>query len=123
MSARLQARGQALASLDLPAGLPRDDAARRIGAALRRLVQDLPPPGTLVAAGGETLRGLCLALGAASLEVRGRLLPGVPVSVLRGGSWDGVTVVSKSGAFGHPTLLRDLLQNPASLPELERTPP
>jgi hypothetical protein len=26
-----------------------------------------------------------------------------------GGRWNGVTVVSKSGAFGHPHLLRDLL--------------
>jgi hypothetical protein len=29
--------------------------------------------------------------------------------VMRGGRWDGVIVVSKSGAFGHPTLLRELL--------------
>lgn len=119
VAARLQASGRVLASVDLPAGLPRTGAAQRIGAAFGRLVRDLPPPGTLLAAGGETLRGLCLALGATSLEVRGRLLPGVPVSTLRGGRWDGVTVVSKSGAFGHPTLLRDLLRRP----ELERTAP
>ena len=123
VSARLQASGQAVASLDLPLGLSRGDAARRIGAALHRLVQGLTPPGTLVAAGGETLRGLCISLRATSLEVQGRLLPGVAVSVLRGGAWDGVTVVSKSGAFGHPTLLRDLLRDPATLPKLERTAP
>ena len=50
-----------------------------------------------------------MSLGAASLEVQGRILPGLPRSVLRGGLWDGVTVVSKSGAFGPPHLLRDLL--------------
>ena len=65
---------------------------------------------------GETLRGLCMALGATSLEVQGSIMPGVPVSRLRGGRWDGVTVVSKSGAFGHSTLLRDLLR----IPDLER---
>ena len=57
------------------------------------------------------LRGLCLSLGARSLEVQGRIVPGLPRSVLRGGVWDGVTVVSKSGAFGTPTLLRDLLRS------------
>jgi uncharacterized protein YgbK (DUF1537 family) len=80
----------------------------------------LEPPGTLVAAGGETLRGLCVALGAQCLEVQGSIQPGLPRSILRGGRWDGVTVVSKSGAFGSPGLLRDLLgTNPD--PSNERT--
>lgn len=109
ISAHLRTRGRVLASLDLAAGLARDEAARRIGSELGSLVQALQPPGTLVVAGGETLRGLCLSLGSHSLEVQGRIVPGVPRSVLRGGVWDGLTVVSKSGAFGHPTLLRDLL--------------
>ena len=119
LARRLDRDGIALVSLDLPHGLSRADAARRIGRELHRLVQTLPAPGTLVAAGGETLRGLCIALGAGSLLVQGRAVPGVPVSTICGGRWHGVTVVSKSGAFGHPTLLRDLL----CLPELERTAP
>jgi uncharacterized protein YgbK (DUF1537 family) len=101
--------GLALASLDLPEGLARDVAAGRIAAALAELVGRLPKPGTLVVAGGETLRMLCLALGAGSLAVEGRILPGLPRSVLQGGRWDGVTIVSKSGAFGPAHLLRDLL--------------
>ena len=114
---RLDVHGIGLATHALPANLTRAAAAGRIERAFAGLVQRLPAPGTLVVAGGETLRGLCLALGAASLEVRGRVMPGVPVSILRGGRWDGVTVVSKSGAFGHPHLLRELLR----LPETERT--
>jgi uncharacterized protein YgbK (DUF1537 family) len=106
----LRDNGRALVSLGLPAGLARDKAARRIDAELARLAQALPRPGTLLVAGGETLRGLCVALGARSLEVQGRIVPGLPRSMLRGGRWDGVTVVSKSGAFGTPTLLRDLLR-------------
>lgn len=102
-------QGLALVSIDLPLNLPRDAAALRIGRALHRIAADLPRPGTLLVAGGETLRGLCLALGASSLELQGRILPGLPRAVLRGGAWDGVTVVSKSGAFGPPSLLRDLL--------------
>ena len=57
-------------------------------AALHTLAQTLPRPGTLLAAGGETLRGLCLSLGASSLEVHGRIVPGLPRSILRGGRWD-----------------------------------
>ncbi|MBV9734738.1 MAG: hypothetical protein JO209_02430 [Acidisphaera sp.] len=118
VSARLR-DGRAVASLDLPHGLTRDAAARHIAAELHRLVRELPPPGTLLVAGGETLRGLCLSLGARSLEIQGRIEPGLPCSVLRGGAWDGVTVVSKSGAFGPPTLLRDLLHG--TLTAIERT--
>jgi uncharacterized protein YgbK (DUF1537 family) len=107
---RLGAGNRALASLDLPPGLSRAEAARRIEAELHTLAHGLPRPGTLLVAGGETLRGLCVSLGARSLEVQGRIVPGLPRSILRGGRWDGVTVVSKSGAFGTPTLLRDLLR-------------
>jgi uncharacterized protein YgbK (DUF1537 family) len=117
LSRQMHRHGVALASLDLPPGLSRSQAAARIDRELHALTKGLPPPGTLVVAGGETLRGLCIALGAKSLAVQGRLMPGVPVSVLHGGVWDGVTVVSKSGAFGHPTLLREILR----LPDLERT--
>jgi len=94
----------------LPEGLDRADAAERIGTEMARLIAQLPPPGTLIAAGGETLRSLCLSLGASSLEVQGRIVPGLPSSVLRGGRWDGVAVISKSGAFGSHELLRDLLK-------------
>ncbi len=116
IAARLCASGRVIVSLDLPSGLARDEAARRIANELHELVRKLPPPGTLLVAGGETLRGLCLSLEARSLNVQGRIVPGLPRSVLRGGAWDGVTVVSKSGAFGHPDLLRDLLCSAHSQP-------
>jgi uncharacterized protein YgbK (DUF1537 family) len=106
---RLRDPGLVLASFDLPANLLRADAADRIRDGFASLLHDLPPPGTLLAAGGETLFAICEALGAAHLEVQGRIVPGLPRSILRGGRWDGVTVVSKSGAFGTPALLRDLL--------------
>jgi D-threonate/D-erythronate kinase len=108
--AQLQTNGRVFVSIALPPGTARDEAAGRIGKELSRLAQDMPPPGTLVVAGGETLRGLCLSLGARSLELQGRIVPGLPRSIMRGGRWDGVTVISKSGAFGTPTLLRDLLR-------------
>ncbi|CAH2603161.1 putative D-threonate kinase [Rhodovastum atsumiense] len=111
LAARLTATGTALASFDLPAGTDRVAAAAWIDRELSALLPRLAPPRTLVVAGGETLRAICTALGATHLEVRGQLQPGVPCSIMRGGAWDGVVVVSKSGAFGAPDLLRRIADN------------
>ena len=110
----LDLAGIALASFDLPAGTPRAIAADYITRHIDLLTRTLPRPGTLIAAGGETLRSLCQSVDATSLEVHGRIVPGVPRSILVGGRWNGVTVVSKSGAFGHSHLLCDLLGLSAS---------
>ena len=61
--------------------------------------------------GGATLRRLVGVLGARALLVDGEPLPGVPRSALQGGLWDGVVVVSKSGAFGDPLLLIRLVES------------
>lgn len=101
--------GAALVSLDLPEATPREAAAQRIAATFATLLPALPRPGTLIVAGGETLRAVCDALGAEGLVATGLVMPGVPRSVLQGGVWDGLPVVSKSGAFGTDALWRDLL--------------
>jgi uncharacterized protein YgbK (DUF1537 family) len=106
---RLNTTGLALVSFDLPAGTSRAAAASQIADQCQELARTLPPPGTVLVAGGETLRTLCQALGATNLEVQGRIVPGVPRSIMCGGRWNGITVVSKSGAFGHTNLLRELL--------------
>lgn len=109
VSGRLTETGVALVSFRLRADTGRATAAEAIAAGIKGLIDRVDPPGTVVVAGGETLRSLCDATDARDLLVRGRLVPGVPVSVMQGGRWNGVTVVSKSGAFGHPQLLRDLI--------------
>lgn len=109
LAAALAADGAALASLDLPEGLSRAEAGQRIANRFAVLLGDLPRPGTLLVAGGETLAAICAALGAIALETNGLVGPGVPRSMLRGGRWDGLALVSKSGAFGDDTLWRDLL--------------
>jgi len=101
----------ALVKFALPDGLSRADAAQRIAHELTALTASLDPPGTLIVAGGETLKAVCLALGAHALEVTGRIVPGLPRSTLQGGRWAGVDVISKSGAFGAPELWRDLLRD------------
>ena len=94
----------------VPDNTPRDAAATLIGETFIALAFALPAPGTLVVTGGETLRRLCDALRASHLTVMGELMPGVPVSSLEGGAWDGVTIVSKSGAFGRPDFLARLFR-------------
>ncbi len=120
LSRRLDERGIVLGTLALPDGLSRAEAACRIEREFAQLVRRLDPPGTLVVAGGETLRCLCLALEADRLDLDGQIWPGVPRSILRGGRFDGVRVISKSGAFGGPALLRRLLAPAAPLHQGEQ---
>ena len=103
--------GAIAVALDLPQGTTRVAAAHRITQSFAALIAAVPHPGTLVVAGGATLRSLCDALGATSLEVDGEIEPGAPCSVMRGGSLDGQRTVSKSGAFGEAQFLARLLTN------------
>ena len=103
--------GVALVKFSLAERLSRAEAARRIAREMTTLIGTLDPPGTLIVAGGETLKAVCVALGAQALQVAGRLVPGLPRSILQGGRWAGVDVISKSGAFGTRELWRDLLQD------------
>ncbi len=108
---KLAGEGVALVKFELADGLSRSDAAQLIARELTALVAALGPPGTLIVAGGETLKAVCLAVGAHALQVTGRIVPGLPRSVLQGGRWPGVDIISKSGAFGARELWRDLLRD------------
>lgn len=118
---RLAREPAAFVRLALPA-LERVDAARRIAADLGRLADAVAQPATLVCGGGETLRALLSHLDAEGLDVLGRLEPGVPVARLVGGRWAGVSVVSKSGAFGDPGFLVRLAARVAARVVAEDTP-
>lgn len=107
---RLRTDGVALVRPDLPEGLPRDEAAAQIATLFDDLATRLDPPATLIVSGGETLQSLCRSLMADKLVVTGEILPGIPVSRIAGGRFDGVTVISKSGAFGAPDLFQRLLE-------------
>jgi D-threonate/D-erythronate kinase len=108
VEAQLQ-KGAAVVTVRMPAALDRHLAASRIGESFTNLLARLPQPGTLFVTGGETLSHVCAALGAEALEVQGEIEPGIPVSVLKGGKWDGVRVISKSGAFGNEGLIWRLI--------------
>jgi uncharacterized protein YgbK (DUF1537 family) len=85
------------------------EAARFIARGLHDLLPLTLRPSTLLVAGGETLSSVCRALGAKRLEVDAEFCAGVPHARLCGGLWDSVEVLSKSGAFGSPHLLDELL--------------
>ncbi len=108
--ARRLARASAAVAVVAPPGADRPTVGRHIAAAFAALLTFLDRPGTLFVAGGETLRTVCDCLGAERLDVDGEIVPGVPTSILRGGRWDGLRVVSKSGAFGDAGLLLRLLR-------------
>lgn len=63
----------------------------------------------LLVVGGDTLASVLSAAGAELLDCVGEVAPGVPISRLRGGRFDGVPLVTKSGGFGAPDLLIQLL--------------
>jgi len=108
--AAMRSRGTALVTFALPADVTRAGARDAIDATLADMLPRLPQPRTLIVSGGETLRAACVSLGADHLVVDGQIAPGIPSSRIRGGAWDGVRVISKSGAFGAPDLLRTLVE-------------
>ncbi|MFK8250121.1 four-carbon acid sugar kinase family protein [Ancylobacter terrae] len=101
--ARLERRQAAIVTVDVTGD--RAHAAQVIAERFARLLENIPRPGCLFVAGGETLRDVAAATGAEGLAVTGALEPGLPRSRLRGGRFDGLPVISKSGAFGRPDLL------------------
>ncbi|HET6519309.1 MAG TPA: four-carbon acid sugar kinase family protein [Geminicoccaceae bacterium] len=105
--------GLALLTFRLAPGATRATAAAGIRERLARVLPALDaPPSGLIVTGGATLLAAALAVDADHLELHGQLMPGVPVSRVRGGPWDGVAVASKSGAFGAPDLLARLAAPP-----------
>jgi D-threonate/D-erythronate kinase len=103
-------KGVAFVKLEAPGAASRIDVAQRFAREIASLSRLIDPPGTLIAAGGETLKAQTTALGVRALRLLGRLEPGVPKSAMEGGDWPGVEVISKSGAFGAADLWLKLLR-------------
>jgi len=74
----------------------------------------------LVLVGGDGALATLRRLGATAIRVLGEVSHGVPHGVLVGGTADGLTVVTKSGGFGAPSALVDIvraLAPPTTAPE------
>lgn len=77
-----------------------------LGAAASQALAEVAPA-SLVLTGGDTARAVCGALGARGLDIAREAAPGIPISLLEGGRWDGLPVATKAGGFGHSdTLVR-----------------
>lgn len=103
-------RGGAWASLvaDFPHMTP-EDARTMLGRVAHDILRKLDRPDALFVMGGDTLQICCEALDAHRLSVRGLLAPGIAVSEFSDGEWAGLTVISKSGAFGTADTLSDII--------------
>jgi D-threonate/D-erythronate kinase len=64
-------------------------------------VNAIPPDlQALLLCGGETAAYVCREAGVQRIDLCGEILPGIPWGYLRGGTYDGIPVVTKSGGFG-----------------------
>ncbi len=66
-------------------------------------------PQAILLTGGETALLAIRALGAHSILLRGEFASGVPWGIAQGGLLEGRIVITKSGGFGTPHLLCDIL--------------
>lgn len=104
VNGRLRSGRWAALIADLPE-LSADAARDILGKMMGDLFPKLDRPDALIVMGGDTLAICCGALGAKSLAVRGLLARGFPVSEFSDGAWAGMTIISKSGAFGAEDIL------------------
>jgi D-threonate/D-erythronate kinase len=65
----------------------------------------------MVMTGGDTAVLVCEALGIESLDILGEYSPGLPIARAEGGSFSSCTVVLKSGGFGSPSVLCDVVSS------------
>ncbi|MFH2076466.1 MAG: four-carbon acid sugar kinase family protein [Pseudomonadota bacterium] len=64
----------------------------------------------LILTGGDTALGVLQLLDYQGIELDGELLEGIVRGNLRGGPWDGLTVVTKAGAFGKEDALFRIME-------------
>lgn len=86
----------------------RDDGSASAAIAERataELCRRTRKPIAVVLVGGDTARRVLDGLDATAIQIVGEVVPGVPHGFLRGGTFTGVTVVTKAGAFGDESVL------------------
>jgi uncharacterized protein YgbK (DUF1537 family) len=69
-----------------------------------------PPDLAVIVTGGETAQHVINGLGTEGIEIEGELLEGIVKGHLIGGNWDGLSVITKAGAFGKEDALERILE-------------
>jgi uncharacterized protein YgbK (DUF1537 family) len=101
--------GSAVQARGLSPGVATDQLMRALGMATDQAMSTVAPA-AIVLTGGDTARSVCSALGTQALDVYREAAPGVPISLLQGGRWDGLPVVTKAGGFGDVETLVNVIQ-------------
>ncbi len=89
-----------------------DAAARQFGERVAAAVvaaHTAPPVAALVLVGGDGALAALRHLGARRIDLDGSLREGVPTGIIVGGAADGIRVATKSGGFGDPQTLIELV--------------
>jgi uncharacterized protein YgbK (DUF1537 family) len=76
----------------------------------------------LILTGGDTAVSVINGLGSEGIEIERELLEGIVKGHLIGGNWDGLTVITKAGAFGKENALEkvtETLETESPAPEKE----
>ncbi len=93
-----------------------DELALRVGTALAGR-----PYAALVLVGGDGAAAILTALAADSVAIDGAVVLGCPTGLVSGGRADGLRVVTKSGGFGGPTAVQQIIRALRDNPGQART--
>jgi uncharacterized protein YgbK (DUF1537 family) len=63
----------------------------------------------ILSTGGDTSLGICRQLGIKTMEPLTEIFPGIPLGRVTGGAYDGRFIVTKSGRFGNPNTIVEIL--------------
>jgi uncharacterized protein YgbK (DUF1537 family) len=69
-----------------------------------------PPDLAIILTGGETAQQVITGLGTEGIGIEGELLEGIVKGHLIGGNWDGLSVITKAGAFGKEDALERIVE-------------
>lgn len=64
----------------------------------------------LILTGGETAQSVINGLETEGIEIEGELLEGIVKGHLIGGNWNGLSVITKAGAFGKENALKKIIE-------------
>lgn len=79
-----------------------------LGILTEKLVESFCFP-TMICTGGDTSLAVCQQLGIDAIEPLAEICPGIPMGRITGGAYDGRFIVTKSGRFGKPESLVEIM--------------
>ena len=94
----------------VPQGADEDRVIADLAAIAALVLEQLPQaPAGLVLTGGQTAAAVCAAIGITEMTVVGSILPYTVASIVGGGRWSGLPLVTKGGLIGdHTALVRSV---------------